>query len=110
MVEPYLPWRGPLGIHQFQVMPILHRVQARPEAVVPIPEQSAVRDESRKEAIHQILARLQEVEDLAPDREEAAIDPEAGIGGGSHGFHNSAGSQGDEMKARLGTDRDQPNG
>src|SRR5512134_620553 len=71
---PDLPGRLAARQQVLEALLVLEGVHARPEAVVGVSAQLALRDQAAERLDHQLLAGLDVVEDLAPEHEEAAVD------------------------------------
>ena len=61
-------------VQGLEALPVLDRVHRPEEPVVRIRDELVPRDQPRERLLDQLVARLDQVEDLAPEDEEAAVD------------------------------------
>src|SRR5580765_6346499 len=73
-----LPGRLAGFVHDLEHLPILDRVHHGEEAVVRIRDQLAPGDQAREGLLDELVAGLDEVDDLATEDEEAAVDADGG--------------------------------
>src|SRR5262245_27773513 len=73
---PHLPGRIAARVHVVEDALIRERVHALPEAGRAVGDELALGDEPLEWLLHELLAWLDVVEDLALEREETAVDPE----------------------------------
>src|SRR4029077_6642752 len=65
--------------HFFEHLPVPKSIHRSPEAFVLIGHESAVLDQAAEGLQHQFLTFLDKIEDLVPEDEVAAIDPDLGF-------------------------------
>src|SRR5256885_2452188 len=75
------PRRLTTGVHIIERLFVLERVHARPKARVLICKEPVLFDQATEGRVYKLITRLHDVEDVSPEDENPAIDPEAGIVG-----------------------------
>ena len=75
-----LPGRLAGFVHDLEHLPILDRVHHGEEAVVRIRDQLAPGDQAREGLLDELVAGLDQVDDLATEDEEAAVDADGRTG------------------------------
>src|SRR5580700_7244912 len=78
-VFPNLPGRASTAIQALQMLLVLKRVHARPEAVMVISDQLLLQNEAIKRLVDEFLAGLHVVEYPAAENEITAVDQHAAI-------------------------------
>src|SRR5689334_25255233 len=73
---PERPRRSSRLPHLLEVLDVLEGVHRRPESVVLVGHQLVLLDQPPERLLDQLLARPDVVEDLTPEEEVAAVDPD----------------------------------
>src|SRR5215471_18703582 len=103
---PDFPWRDP-QVQFFQALLVLESVHALPKPGALLRQQGSLFNEPLKRLAYQFFARMNIAKDLVTHHEEAAIDPDVGLGQRGDIGDCASLAQLDNIETRRGLDQKQ---